>query len=239
MFSALVHQLAAFPSLICSHFCFCYFECIFTFLFLFVWWTSQLWLSACAINYLVLHYLNFTLTKTPSCIHFLFLSPLSLSVSIIPTPFTYLLYLYYVRNRLSDSVTRLAIYWTLGRFFKPLAKINLPKSPTFLANFCKGVKIIHFLVKSFLGNFYRHLAIFIWSHCSQMNTEWTNRRTERIRRRIQTWFSPSKSHLFKHFDTNLALALSSLLLKVTYTFNNGQFVASFRYFLLLYTGKSI
>ena len=24
-----------------------------------------------------------------------------------------------------------------------------------------------FLVKSFLGNFYRHLAIFIWSHCRQ------------------------------------------------------------------------
>ena len=37
---------------------------------------------------------------------------------------------------------------------------NLPKSPTFFGNFCKGFKIYHFLVKSFLGNFYRHLAIF-------------------------------------------------------------------------------
>ena len=27
-------------------------------------------------------------------------------------------------------------------------------------------KIIHFLVKPYLGNFYRHLAIFIWSHCT-------------------------------------------------------------------------
>ena len=50
-----------------------------------------------------------------------------------------------------------AIYLTLGKF---LATINLPKYPTFLGNFCKGVKIYHFFVKSFLGNFYRLLAIF-------------------------------------------------------------------------------
>ena len=50
-------------------------------------------------------------------------------------------------------------------FIKPLATINLSKSPTFLGNFCKGVKIYHFIVKSFLGNFYRYLAIFFWSHC--------------------------------------------------------------------------
>ena len=37
-----------------------------------------------------------------------------------------------------------AIYWTLGNFLKPLATINLPESPTFLCNFCKGVKICHF-----------------------------------------------------------------------------------------------
>ena len=34
-----------------------------------------------------------------------------------------------------------AVYWTLGNFLKALATINLPKSPTFLGNFCKGVKI--------------------------------------------------------------------------------------------------
>ena len=50
-----------------------------------------------------------------------------------------------------------AIYWTLGNILKPLAKINLPKSSTFLGNFCKGVI---FLVISFLGNFYRHFSIF-------------------------------------------------------------------------------
>ena len=37
---------------------------------------------------------------------------------------------------------------------------------TFLGNFCKGVKIYHFYSEIILGNFYRHLAIFIWSHCS-------------------------------------------------------------------------
>ena len=38
-----------------------------------------------------------------------------------------------------------AIYWTLGNFGKPLATINLPKSPTFFGKFCKGVKIYYFL----------------------------------------------------------------------------------------------
>ena len=36
------------------------------------------------------------------------------------------------------------IYWTLGNFLKPLATINLSTSPTFLGNFCKGVKIFYF-----------------------------------------------------------------------------------------------
>ena len=63
-----------------------------------------------------------------------------------------------------NSVTRLGDLLHLGNFLKPLATINLAKSPTFLGNFCKGVKIYIFLVKSFLGNFYRHLALFIWSH---------------------------------------------------------------------------
>ena len=60
----------------------------------------------------------------------------------------------------------LAIYWTLGNFLKPLATINLPQSPQFLGNFCKSVKIIHFSSETIFGNFYRHLAIFIWSHWS-------------------------------------------------------------------------
>ena len=57
-----------------------------------------------------------------------------------------------------------AIYWTLHNFSKPLATINLPKSSTVLGIFVKVSKSIIFLMKSFLGNFNRHLVIFFWSH---------------------------------------------------------------------------
>ena len=58
-----------------------------------------------------------------------------------------------------------AMYWTLGNFSKPLAAINLPKSPTFLCNFCKGVKTLNFSSEIIFGHLYRHLATFYWSHC--------------------------------------------------------------------------
>ena len=44
-----------------------------------------------------------------------------------------------------------AIYCTLGNNSKPLAAINLPKYPTFLGNFCKGVKIINFSSEIIFG----------------------------------------------------------------------------------------
>ena len=44
-----------------------------------------------------------------------------------------------------------AIYGTLGNFLKPLATINLSKSPTFLGIFCKGVKIDHFSSEIIFG----------------------------------------------------------------------------------------
>ena len=40
--------------------------------------------------------------------------------------------------------------------------MNLPKSLTFLSIFVEVSKYIIFLVKSFLGNFERHLAILFW-----------------------------------------------------------------------------
>ena len=46
---------------------------------------------------------------------------------------------------------------TLGNFLKPLATINLLKSTQFFVNVSKSMI---FLMKSFLGNFYRHLVIF-------------------------------------------------------------------------------
>ena len=45
----------------------------------------------------------------------------------------------------------LANYWTLGNFLNPSATINLPPSPPFLGNFCKGVKIIHFTNETIFG----------------------------------------------------------------------------------------
>ena len=54
----------------------------------------------------------------------------------------------------------------LGNFSKLVARIILPKSP----HFCKCVKIFHFLVQSFLGRFYRHLATIYWSHWSRCLT---------------------------------------------------------------------
>ena len=56
----------------------------------------------------------------------------------------------------------LAIYWTLGNFLKPLVTINLPQSPQFLGNICKGVKIYHF----FLWNNFWASFIDIWRFLS-------------------------------------------------------------------------
>ena len=47
-------------------------------------------------------------------------------------------------DRLETSVTRLGNLLDLSKFLKPLATINLPKSLTFLVNFCRGVKVYHF-----------------------------------------------------------------------------------------------
>ena len=60
----------------------------------------------------------------------------------------------------------------IGRIFALWATIQSREQQLFYPNrphcytiFVKVSKSIIFLVKSFLGNFYRHLAIFIWSHC--------------------------------------------------------------------------
>ena len=54
-----------------------------------------------------------------------------------------------------DQIGRLFVLWQLFKAFsnhlKPLATITLPKSPTFLGNFCKGVKIYHFSSEIIFG----------------------------------------------------------------------------------------
>ena len=47
------------------------------------------------------------------------------------------------------KVTRLGNLLDFGQLFK--ATINLFKSPTFLGNFCKGVKIYHFYSEIIFG----------------------------------------------------------------------------------------
>ena len=44
-----------------------------------------------------------------------------------------------------------AIYWTLENFLKPLVTIILLKSPSFLGNFCKCVKIFNFCREIIFG----------------------------------------------------------------------------------------
>ena len=39
----------------------------------------------------------------------------------------------------------------MGKFLKPLATINLPNSPNFLGNYCKGIKIYHFSSEIIIG----------------------------------------------------------------------------------------
>ena len=49
------------------------------------------------------------------------------------------------------SVTRLGDFLHFGQILRPLATISLPKSLTFLGNFCKGVKIYHFSSEIIFG----------------------------------------------------------------------------------------
>ena len=57
-------------------------------------------------------------------------------------------------------MARLGDLLDLGKFLKPLAAINLPKSPTFLGNFCKGVKIFHFSSEIIFGQLLWTFGIF-------------------------------------------------------------------------------
>ena len=64
-----------------------------------------------------------------------------------------------------DQIWRFIALWTTFKcFFQHLICPNLSHSYWI---FIKESKSIIFLVKSFLGKFYRHLAIFFWSHSSQ------------------------------------------------------------------------
>ena len=73
----------------------------------------------------------------------------------VPIPFDFL-------TKLRASVTRLGdLFHTLGNFSKPVAIINLPKSPTFLGNFCKGVKIFYFSSEIIFGQLLQTFGNFL------------------------------------------------------------------------------
>ena len=62
-------------------------------------------------------------------------------------------------------VTRLGDLLDFGELFKAFGNnLFCPNLPHSWAIFVKVSKSFIFLVKSFLGNFYRHLATFYWSH---------------------------------------------------------------------------
>ena len=63
---------------------------------------------------------------------------------------------------LAYSVTRLGDLLDFGQLFKAFGNNYFAQ---ILNIFVKMPKSIIFEVKSFLVNFYRNLAIFIWSHC--------------------------------------------------------------------------
>ena len=74
---------------------------------------------------------------------------------------------YDLRLLFPSSVTRLGNLLKFGQLLKPLTTINLPKSPTFLGNFCKGVKIYHFSSEIIFGQLLQTFGNFFWSHWKQ------------------------------------------------------------------------
>ena len=67
---------------------------------------------------------------------------------------------------LTISVTRLSDLLDFGQLFKAFGNKNLLKSPTFLGNFCKGVKIYHFSSEIIFRELLLTFGNFFWSHCS-------------------------------------------------------------------------
>ena len=63
-----------------------------------------------------------------------------------------------ISSELGGSVTRLGNLLHFGKLFKACSDNYLSKSPTFLGNFCKVLKIFNFPSEIILGNFYRDIS---------------------------------------------------------------------------------
>ena len=57
-----------------------------------------------------------------------------------------------------------------GKYLKPLSTINLPKSSTFLGNFCKGVKIYHFSSEIIFAGTFIDIWQFFSGHTAPNST---------------------------------------------------------------------
>ena len=112
----------------------------------------------------------------------------------------------------STRVTRLADLLHFGQIFKACGNNFFTQIDHILANFWKVVKIFHISLESFLGNFYRHLATFYWSHCYQPGTYACQKRGLRMFKGILMvglWTADipgvemSTYNVFKHQDNEL------------------------------------
>ena len=65
--------------------------------------------------------------------------------------FHYVLQYLHLHLDTTISVTRFGDFLDFGQLLKPLATINLPKSPTVLGNFCVVAKIYHFSSEIIFG----------------------------------------------------------------------------------------
>ena len=73
---------------------------------------------------------------------------------------------YNMEFTLSGSVTRLGDLLNFGQVFKAFGNNQFISISHIFRQFCKVVKIYHFWSEIILGNFYRYLTIFFWSHCT-------------------------------------------------------------------------
>ena len=90
---------------------------------------------------------------------------------------------------LASSVTRLDDLLPFGLLFKACVDNYFGQIAHVLGRFCKGVKIFHFSSEIiFLGNFYRHLAIFYClASCSLLTQVGTLRRSHDLVFRGQSY----------------------------------------------------
>ena len=125
------------------------------------------------------------------------------------------------------------IYWTLGNFSKSFSTINLSTSPTLLGNFCKGVKIFDFSSEIILGNIFRHVATFYWSHWLQ-HANSLSHKTSFSLTRLLTRSTPSLSlSLSLSLCPNHTLSHSSQTEKVLQSFFLSFFFLFYNFVLFL------